>query len=97
MATKPVVKQKSHELERTIRALSKEATKAVNKLAALCDSQDEKIALDASTRLLTALKDMSASARKDELQQILLDHKIKGMQNPQIEDNRPIIDFNTIN
>jgi len=93
MATKP----KAHELEKTIRQLTAKSTKAVNKLAQLCDSSDEKIALDASTRLLTALKDMSASARKDELQQILLDHKIKSMSAPQLqEDNRPIIDFNTI-
>ena len=60
-----LVRNKPHELEKVIKSLTAESAKAVKKLAALCDSPDEKIALESSKALLSNLKEMSTAYHRD--------------------------------
>ncbi len=91
-----LIRSKPHELLSIIKSLSKQSQKAVATLSRLCESEDEKIALEASKGLLNAIKEMSASSHRDELQLILVKAKIGNGRVSEQEDNTPYVDFENI-
>ena len=88
MASK-VVRTKPNELQKVIKGLSKGADKALAKLLALVDSEDEKIAFSAAKTWLDTLKQMQGQVEKQELQILLVNAKISGPRLQGVEDNTP--------
>lgn len=94
---KIIRRNRPNELERIIRSLDKQSQKAIDSLAKLCQSSDEKIALDASKAILNMIADMKDQAEKRELQMLLTQHKIGTLGKPKDDENDiPLVDFNEI-
>lgn len=99
MAEEREIKRRNrpNELVKCIRALDKHVAKAVERLAQLCDSKDEKIALEAAKAIPKIMADMKEQAEKMDLQMLLVQHKIgNGLRREDPEDETPLVDFNEI-
>lgn len=85
------------ELVKCIRALDKHAAKAIARLAQLCDSRDEKIALEAAKAIPKMIADMKEQAEKMDLQVLLVQHKLgNGLRRDEPEDETPLVDFENL-
>lgn len=93
---KIIRRNRPNELERIIRALDKESKTAIDRLAKLCDSTDEKIALDASKSILKMIAEMKDQAEQRELQMMIAQHRIGTLKGNVQEDNTPIVCFDQI-
>lgn len=91
-------RKRPDELVKAIRALDKGVQVAIDRLIKLCDSNDEKIALDASKGLLKLLSDMKMQADERDLKKILAQVKLTGGMKfaPEEDDDTPVVDFTNV-
>ncbi len=92
-------RKQNHPLSKLLREISKETPEAVKKLVDLMDSENEKIALGAASKLVDMQIDIANAIEKDDITRTLAEIKLNGPQQlgeVDDEDDTPKIDFTTI-
>lgn len=93
---KIIRRNRPDELQKLIRQLDKHAPKAIERLAKLCESSDEKIALDACKAIPKMIAEMKDQAEQRELQMMIAQHRIGTLKGNVQEDNTPLVNFDDI-
>lgn len=89
-------RKQSHELKSLLRSLNKETENAVEIIVSLMQSPDEKMRLAAATKLLDMHKEVSVIINTDDIQRMLLESKNPDRNRTLIEDDTPMVDFETV-
>jgi len=89
-------RRQSHDLAKLLRSMNKESDEALQVLLKLMESEDEKIRLEAVKLFLTTYKEIAKDINNDQFTRLLANHKYKGPQQLEVEDDTPMIDFNSI-
>lgn len=87
------------DLKRLLRDVSKQSRNAVEALAKLLTSQDEKIKLAAAKALLELNVNVAAAINDDNLKRLIAEVKLNPSGTRRLvaaDDNTPLVDFSTI-
>lgn len=88
-------RKQKHDLNATLKKLTKESDGAVETLVALMASEDEKIRLGAASKIIDLQRQIANDINQDELQRLIANVKFGGPKQLEVDedDNMPAIDY----